>query len=65
MDFIHYSPTNELLILDKVSSDEMDIEEVALEYGYIERLLILMLLIGLHPLYRSCYRRDCFGYTDS
>jgi hypothetical protein len=39
MDFIHYSPTNELLILNKVSSDEMDIEEVALEYGYIESFI--------------------------
>ncbi|KAG2200873.1 hypothetical protein INT46_006435, partial [Mucor plumbeus] len=39
MDFIQYNPANEPLLADEDSSDEMDIENIAHEYGNIETLI--------------------------
>lgn len=36
MDFIHYNPATEPLLAEESSSDEMDLEDIAIQYGDLE-----------------------------
>jgi hypothetical protein len=42
MDFIHYNPgTEPLLVYNESSADEMDMEDIIVQYGQIETLAFL------------------------
>ncbi|KAI9484248.1 MAG: hypothetical protein EXX96DRAFT_171141 [Benjaminiella poitrasii] len=39
MDFIHYNPATESLLADESSSDEMDLEDIAIQNGDLEMII--------------------------
>lgn len=39
MDFISYNPANEPLLAEESSSDEMDLEDIAIQYGNLEMII--------------------------